>query len=107
MLLISALPCPEIGLKWYLFFFCLFASDAGLFDSQVLAMLRMENHGFGHQANLTIAKLYTATFSLTIHSSKKADTARRPKPTRGLKLPQNHKRRIKTIFDHFRNRHAR
>jgi hypothetical protein len=67
----------------------------------------MENHGFGHQADLIIAQPYTATFSLTLHSSKKADTARRPKPMHGLKLPPNHKRRIKTIFNHFRNKHAR
>jgi hypothetical protein len=31
----------------------------------------MENHGFGHQADLIIAEPYTATFSLTLHSSKK------------------------------------
>jgi len=39
----------------------------------------MENHGFGHQADLTIAEPYTATFSSTLHSPRKADTARRPK----------------------------
>jgi hypothetical protein len=39
----------------------------------------MENHGFGHQADLIIAEPYTVTFCLTFHSSKKADTARRPK----------------------------
>jgi hypothetical protein len=39
----------------------------------------MENHGFGHQADLIIAEPYTATFSLTPHSSEKADTARRLK----------------------------
>ena len=27
-----ALACPEIGIKWFLFFFCLFASNMGLFD---------------------------------------------------------------------------
>jgi hypothetical protein len=67
----------------------------------------MENHGFGHQTDLIIGELYTATFSLTLHSSKKADTARRPKAECGLELPPNRKRRIKTIFNHFRNRHAR
>jgi hypothetical protein len=41
-------------------------------------MLRMENHGFGHQADLIIAKPYTLAFGLTLHSSRKADTARRP-----------------------------
>jgi hypothetical protein len=39
----------------------------------------MENHGFGHEADLTIAEPYTGTFGLTLHSSRKADTARRPK----------------------------
>ena len=58
---------------------CLFGSYTGLFCSQVLAVLRMENHGFGHQADLIIAEPYTGTFSLTLHSSRKADTARRPK----------------------------
>jgi hypothetical protein len=38
----------------------------------------MENHGFGHQADLIIAEPYTATFGLTLHSSRKADTAIRP-----------------------------
>jgi hypothetical protein len=68
----------------------------------------MENHGFGHQADLIIAGSYTATFSLTFHSSRKADTARRPKADVWPRIaPQNRKRRIKTIFNHFRNRHAR
>jgi hypothetical protein len=39
----------------------------------------MENHGFGHQADLIIAEPYTATFGLTLCSSRKADTAGRPK----------------------------
>ncbi|MGA9387886.1 MAG: hypothetical protein WBV70_03565 [Candidatus Bathyarchaeia archaeon] len=39
----------------------------------------MENHGFGHQADLIIAEPYTGAFSLTLRSSRKADTARRPK----------------------------
>jgi len=39
----------------------------------------MENHGFGHQADLIIAGSYTATFGLTLDSSRKADTAIRPK----------------------------
>ena len=65
--------------KWYLFFFCLFASDTGSSGIQVLAILRMENHGFGHQADLIIAEPYTGTFSLTLHTSRKVDTARRPK----------------------------
>jgi hypothetical protein len=39
----------------------------------------MENHGFGHQADLIIAEPYTGTFGLTLHSSRKADTARTPK----------------------------
>jgi hypothetical protein len=39
----------------------------------------MENYGFGHQADLIAAGPYAATFSLTLYSSKKADTARRPK----------------------------
>jgi hypothetical protein len=39
----------------------------------------MESHGFGHQADLIIAESYTATFGLTLYSSEKADTARRPK----------------------------
>jgi hypothetical protein len=59
--------------------FCLFTPDTGLLYSQILAVLRMENHGFGHQADLIIAEPYTATFSLTLHTSRKADTARRPK----------------------------
>jgi len=77
--MISAHACSQIGLEWFLFFFCLFTPDTGLFCSQALAVLKMENHGFGHQADLIIAEPYTATFSLTLHSSKKADTARRPK----------------------------
>jgi hypothetical protein len=69
----------QIGLKWFLFFFCLFTPDTGSFCSQVLAVLKMENHGFGHQADLIIAEPYTATFSLTLHSPKKMEAARRPK----------------------------
>jgi len=52
----------------------------------------MEDHGFRHQADLIIAEPYTAIFSLTLHSSKKADTARRPKADAGPKIgpkPQN------------------
>jgi hypothetical protein len=44
-----------------------------------LAVLRMENHGFGHQADLIIAEPYTLAFSLTLHTSREADTAGRPK----------------------------
>jgi hypothetical protein len=102
-----ALTCPEIGQKWFLFSFCLSGSDIGLFGGQVLAVLKMENHGFGHQADLIIAEPHTGTFSLTLHSSKKADTARRPKADARPKIAPNHKKRIKTIFNHFRNRHAR
>jgi hypothetical protein len=39
----------------------------------------MENHGFGHQADLIIAEPYTLAFGLTLCSSRKADTARGPK----------------------------
>jgi hypothetical protein len=35
----GALACPEIGVKWFLFFFYLFASNTGLFDVQILAVL--------------------------------------------------------------------
>ena len=34
-----ALACPEIGIKWFLFFFCLFASNMGLFDRRTLTAL--------------------------------------------------------------------
>jgi intein-encoded DNA endonuclease-like protein len=67
----------------------------------------MENHGFGHQADLIIAEPHTLAFSLTLHTSRKADTARRPKADARPETAPNHRRRIKTIFNHFRNRHAR
>jgi hypothetical protein len=41
----SALACPEICVKWFLFFSCLFGSDTGLFDRQILAVLKEINHG--------------------------------------------------------------
>jgi len=50
----------------------------GLVLQSSLGRAEMENHGFGHQADLIIREPYTATFSLTLHSPKKADTAIRP-----------------------------
>jgi hypothetical protein len=51
-----------------------------------LAVLRMKNHGFGHQADLIIGEPYTLAFGLTLCSSRKADTARRPKADARLKI---------------------
>jgi len=39
----SALACPEIGVKWFLFFFCLLAFGLGLFGEQLLAVLKDGN----------------------------------------------------------------
>jgi len=76
---LRALACPEIGFKWFLFFFCLFGSNMGLFDGQILAVLREINHG-GSPTN---------------------------PPRSGVFHTQTPREGINTIFDHFRDKPAR
>ncbi len=61
----------------------------------------------GIKADLIIAESYTGNLSLTLHTSRKADTVGRPKADARPETALNHKRGIKTIFNHFRNTHAR
>jgi hypothetical protein len=58
----------------------------------------MESYGFGYQADRIIAEPYTATFSLTPHSSRKADTARRPKADARPKIAPKSQKTNKNHF---------
>jgi hypothetical protein len=75
----SALACPEIGVKWFLFFSCLFMSNMGLFDRQILAVL----------------------------TDGKSRELRQILQEAGFSHTQTPKKGINTIFDHFRDKPAR
>jgi len=75
----SALACPEIGVKWFLLFFCLFMSNMGLFDRQILAVL----------------------------TDGKSRELRQILQEAGFSHTQTPKKGINTIFNHFRDKPAR
>jgi hypothetical protein len=76
---VRALPCPEIGFKWFLFFFYLFVSSMGLSDMQILAVL----------------------------TDSESRELRQILQAAGFSHAQTSRRGINTIFDHFRDKPAR
>jgi hypothetical protein len=77
--MLGALPCPEIGFKWFLFFFCLFMSSMGLFGMQILAVL----------------------------TDNESRELRQILQEAGFSHARTSRRGINTIFDHFRDKPAR
>jgi hypothetical protein len=73
---IGALACPDRSDGF--FFFCLFGPKMGLFDRQILAVLKDINH----------------------------EKARTNPPKSGVFHTQTTKKRTNTIFDHFRDKPA-